>query len=117
MGRQSHRPYDIARCEQKFYIGVITGDDFGLVSTEDNMHSRPLIGSATTTARSQFCGPNGRDTYATTYLEVEGNAIVVTICGPGDCVCQSRRITNPDVMAFIRWRLDTVGELNRHGGA
>ena len=81
------------------------------------MSSRPQIDSATMTAHTQFVAPNGRDTYATTRLELEEHAIVVTICGPGDGFCERRQIVDPAVMAFIRWHLDTVADLSQRTGA
>ena len=88
-----------------------------MVIPEVDMPVRPQTRLATTTARTQYCGPDGRDAYATTTLEVEASVVIVTICGPGDLICESRRITNPDVMAFVRWHLDTVADLTRRTGA
>ena len=81
------------------------------------MSSRPQIDSATMTAHTQFVAPNCRDTYATTRLELEEHAIVVTICGPGNGICERRQIVDPAVMNFIRWHLDTVADLSQRTNA
>lgn len=81
------------------------------------MPARPQTRLATTTARTQYRVADGRDCYATTVLQIEPGVIVVTICGPGDVICESRRITNESVIAYLKWHLDTVDDLTRRLGA
>jgi len=80
------------------------------------MPYRGLTAAATATARVQYV-VNGRDLYTTTLIEREGNAVVVTVCTVSGLICQSRRISNPDIIAFVRWHMDTVADLTRREGA
>lgn len=69
-----------------------------------------------TTVRAQY-EVAGHDRYACTVLELSPGVIVVTVCEPSGHVCESRRITNESVIAFIHWHLDTVADLSRRAGA
>jgi hypothetical protein len=68
-----------------------------------------------TVVRAQYAA-QGRDRYANTVLEVSPGVIVVTVCDPSRHVCESRRITNESVIAFIHWHLATVADLSRRTG-
>jgi hypothetical protein len=68
-----------------------------------------------TVVRAQYAA-DGRDRYASTVLDIAPGVIVVTVCDPSQRTCESRRITNASVIAFIHWHLDTVADLSRRGG-
>ena len=68
------------------------------------------------TVRAQYT-ERGQDRYACSVVELRPGVIVVTVCDPSERLCESVRITNDAVMAFIRWHLDTVADLSRRGGA
>lgn len=71
---------------------------------------------STAVVRAQYTG-SGRDRYACTHVETGVGVIVITICDPMTQLCESRRITNAAVIAFIEWHLATVADLSRRMGA
>jgi hypothetical protein len=69
------------------------------------------------TVHTQYRINGGGDAYAGVTLQLTPTEAVITVCGPGDLLCESRRVTNDAVLAFLLWYVDTATEMSQAGGA
>ena len=70
---------------------------------------RPVLYSG----RSQYRIDGGRDGYGRVVLVIDDATAEILICGPGDVVCTARRVTNPAVLAYLRWHVGTIRDCAR----